>query len=40
MTEMSIREKEKWTNKGTEKQEMADSFYTIQLTISIVGTKF
>ena len=26
MTEISIREKEKWTNKGTDKQEMADSF--------------
>ena len=26
MTEFSIREKEKWTNKGTDKQEMADSF--------------
>ena len=26
MTEISIREKEKWINKGTDKQEMADSF--------------
>ena len=26
MTEISIREKEKWTNKQTDKQEMADSF--------------
>ena len=25
MTEISIREKEKWTNKGTDKQEMTDS---------------
>ena len=25
MTEISIREKEKWTNKGTDKGEMADS---------------
>ena len=25
MTEISIREKEKWTNKGTDKKEMADS---------------
>ena len=28
MTEISIREKEKWTNKGTDKQEMVDSFLT------------
>ena len=26
MTEISIREEEKWINKGTDKQEMADSF--------------
>ena len=26
VTEISIREKEKWTNKETDKQEMADSF--------------
>ena len=26
VTEISIREKEKWINKGTDKQEMADSF--------------
>ena len=26
MTEISIREKDKWTNKGTDKQEMADPF--------------
>ena len=29
MTEISIREKEKWTNKGTDKQERADSFLHI-----------
>ena len=26
LTEVSIREKEKWTNKGTDMQEMADYF--------------
>ena len=26
VTEISIREKEKWTNKGTDKRDMADSF--------------
>ena len=29
MTEISIREKEKWTYKGTDKQERADSFLQI-----------
>ena len=29
MTEISIREKEKWTNKGTDKQEMAYILFAI-----------
>ena len=33
MTEISTREKEKWTNKGTDKQEMADSFLHYQMLV-------
>ena len=40
MTEIFIGEKEKWTNKGNDKQEEAESFYTIQQVIPNICTKF
>ena len=40
MTEISIGEKEKWTNKGTDKQYVAVFCYTIQLITIKLSTKF
>ena len=40
VTENFVREKEKWTNKGTDKQYVADSLYTVQLVITKLCTKF
>ena len=40
MMEKFIGKKEKWINKGTDKQYVADSFYTVQLVIPNVCTKF
>ena len=40
LMEIFVREKEKWTNKGTDKQYVADSFYTVQLVITKRCTKF
>ena len=40
MMEKIIRKKEKRTNKGTDKQYVADSLNTIQLIILDVCTKF
>ena len=35
-----IGKKEKWTNKGTDKQCVAEFLYTVQLVISDVRTEF
>ena len=40
VTENFVREKEKWTNKGTDKPYVADSFYTVQCVITKLCTKF
>ena len=40
MMEKFIRKKEKWTNKGTDKPYVADFYYTVQLVIPDVCTKF
>ena len=39
VTEIFIGEKEKWTNKGNDKQEEADSLYTIQQVTPNICTK-
>ena len=38
--EIFVGEKEKWTNKRTDKQHVSDSFYTVQLDIPIRCIKF
>ena len=41
LTEIFVREKEKWTNKGTDKQYVADSLlHTVQLVITKLCAKF
>ena len=43
LTEIFVREKEKWTNKGTDKQYVADSLLhtvTVQIVITKLCTKF
>ena len=40
MMKKFIGKKEKWTNKGTDKQYVADFQYTLQLVIPDVCTKY
>ena len=40
VTENLFGDKEKWTNKGNDKKQHADLFYTIQQVIPNICTKF